>query len=349
MNVLPTPTADIEPSPLPSRIALVDVARGLALAAMFVFHFAWDLSFLKLIATDIAQHPGWRLFAHAIAGSFLTLAGLSIGLAHADGIRWKRFWRRLAVLGLAALAVTAGTWAALPDGVVMFGILHCIALGSLACLAFIRGPWWAPLPAALLVAVLPGIATGAGWSGLQDSIEGGALSAVWQHLGLGTTAPDAVDFVPLFPWLAFMLAGLSAGLALARTGTGKGLRTRLASVGLPRFARPAAWAGRNSLLIYLIHQPILIGGLMALIWLAPGLTDSLRSATVEKVRSACVMECRMTRSAEVCAAGCNCMLEALRRDRSQYERIVIMGQGGPGSEQAIADASMMCFKPAPSN
>ena len=39
--------------PGPRRIDLVDVARGAALVAMVVYHFAWDLSFYRLIATDI--------------------------------------------------------------------------------------------------------------------------------------------------------------------------------------------------------------------------------------------------------------------------------------------------------
>ncbi len=338
----PTGTA---PSLAPARIGVVDLARGLALVAMAMFHLAWDLSFLKFIATDIALHPGWRMFSHAIAGSFLGLAGISLALAHAHGVRWRGFWRRLAVITLAALAVTAGTRVAMPESFVLFGILHCIALGSLLCLVFVRGPWWLPLPVAAFVALLPGLLALPRWDGLQDRLENGPLFILWQHLGLGLVAPNTVDFVPLFPWLAFMLAGISAGRVLARTW----LATRLANISVPRLAWPLMWAGRHSLPIYLIHQPVLIGALMALAWLAPGLTATLRSNTTENVRNACIMECRMTRSAEICAAGCNCMLEALRRDPVQYSRIVIEGRSDQQSAQAISDAAGMCFKPAPSN
>ncbi len=331
--------------PAPERVGAIDLARGLALVAMAVFHLAWDLSHLKFIATDIALHPGWRLFSHAIAGSFLCLAGVSLALAHGHGIRWRGFWRRLAIITLAALAVTAATRVAMPDSFVLFGILHCIALGSLLCLVLVRGPWWLPLPFAVAVAALPQFLAQPEWAGLQDRMESGPLFILWQHLGMGLVPPNTVDFVPLFPWAAWMLAGLSIGLVL----TYSRLASRLASIQMPGLAAPLVWAGRHSLPVYLIHQPVLIGTLMALAWLAPGMTDTLRNSTVENVRNACVMECGMTRSAEVCAAGCNCMLEALRQNTSQYRRIVIEGRNDEDSANAIGNAAGICFKPAPSN
>ncbi len=39
------------------------MARGVALLAMFLYHFAWDLSFFRLITTDVVAHPGWKWFA----------------------------------------------------------------------------------------------------------------------------------------------------------------------------------------------------------------------------------------------------------------------------------------------
>ena len=47
----------------------IDVARGIAIAAMIVYHFSWDLSFLQLIGTNILKVPAWRWFARGIAGS----------------------------------------------------------------------------------------------------------------------------------------------------------------------------------------------------------------------------------------------------------------------------------------
>ena len=84
----------------------IDVARGVAIAAMIVYHFSWDLSFLKLIGTNIVEEASWRWFARGIAGSFLALAGVGLALAHAQGFRGDAFLRRLFKVGGAALAIT---------------------------------------------------------------------------------------------------------------------------------------------------------------------------------------------------------------------------------------------------
>ena len=72
-----------------------------------------------------------------------------------------------------------------------------------------------------------------------------------------TTKPVTEDYVPLFPWTGVLLIGIAAGHWL--------LRARFAPLAPARHA-PAAlrWLGRHSLIIYLGHQPLLIG----LLWIA---------------------------------------------------------------------------------
>src|SRR6476646_602779 len=53
----------------PPRLPVVDAARGVAIAAMFVFHFTWDLGFFNFIDLQAGVDPAWRAFAKAIAGS----------------------------------------------------------------------------------------------------------------------------------------------------------------------------------------------------------------------------------------------------------------------------------------
>ncbi|MET0746053.1 MAG: heparan-alpha-glucosaminide N-acetyltransferase, partial [Microvirga sp.] len=133
----------------------VDVARGVAVAAMVVYHFGWDLSFLKLIATDLIREPAWRWFARGIAGSFLALAGFGLALAHARAFRPRSFLTRLARIAGAAALVTAATYVVFPESYIFFGILHCIALSSVLALPFLRAPIWTAAAAAAVCFAAP--------------------------------------------------------------------------------------------------------------------------------------------------------------------------------------------------
>jgi hypothetical protein len=92
------------------RIAAVDALRGVAIAAMVVYHFSWDLSYFGFVSVNVAADPGWKAFARTIAGTFVTLVGVSLVLATRQGFHLRPYLRRLAVIVGAALLVTIGTW-----------------------------------------------------------------------------------------------------------------------------------------------------------------------------------------------------------------------------------------------
>src|SRR5262249_15519786 len=131
------------------RLAIVDLLRGAAILAMIVYHAAWDLTYFRLIPVDVGLDPGWRWFAHIIAGTFLGLVGISLVLATRNGFRLRPYLRRLGILVAAAAAVTLVTWRIFPDEFVYFGILHVIALSSIVALPFLGLP---PLIIALAAA-----------------------------------------------------------------------------------------------------------------------------------------------------------------------------------------------------
>src|SRR5918993_2693122 len=116
----PAQTDDQRLGFLTGRFDLIDAARGTAIVAMIAYHFAWDLSYLRLIATPVAIHPVWRWYAHVIAGSFLFLVGVGLALAHGRGFRAHAFVRRLAIIGGAGLALTIATYFALPQAYIFF-------------------------------------------------------------------------------------------------------------------------------------------------------------------------------------------------------------------------------------
>jgi uncharacterized membrane protein len=234
------------------RLVAIDLARTLALVGMAVFHFTFDLEMFGLVPPGTTTSGGWAVFARIIAGSFLFLAGVSLVLAHGNGIRWRAFGWRMAKVAAAAGLVTAGTYAAFPHAFVFFGILHSIALASLMGLALLRVP-------GLLLLILAGAVI---WVDRAVGVE--VLNPRWwAWIGLGSAQPPSVDLVPVFPWFAAFLGGM----AVAKLAGAAGLWARLALWSPGGLLRRMAWPGRHSLVIYLVHQPVLIGGLWAALWL----------------------------------------------------------------------------------
>ena len=60
------------------RFAGVDALRGGALCLMFVYHFAFDLRFYRVIAADFEHDPFWLGFRALIVASFMALVGVSL-------------------------------------------------------------------------------------------------------------------------------------------------------------------------------------------------------------------------------------------------------------------------------
>jgi uncharacterized membrane protein len=306
-----------------SRFAVIDAARASALAAMASYHTLWDLGYLRLTAENYALTPVGHLAAACIAGTFLILVGVGLVLMNGDGVRLRRTLLRLARIGGAALLVTAGTWFAFPDAYVFFGVLHCIAVSSVIALPFL----FVPLPIVALAAVAVIAA--------PHLVHVPALDApVLFFLGLGAGTPRTNDYVPLFPWFGLVLTGVCLGRAgLPRLAASPAAAWRPHA----RVARAAVFAGRHSLAVYLIHQPLLLallGGLVAV-------TGPNPRAGQRAFRADYVAICTRTGGeAALCRIAARCTAEALIRDDLFRED----GRPFSGPERVRAHAlSQACY------
>jgi uncharacterized membrane protein len=231
----------------PDRLTGLDVARTAAVTCMVIFHFTFDLALFGYIPSGTMSEPFWYYFARVIAGSFLFLSGVSLWLAHGQGIRWRAFWLRFGKLvAAAALVTTASLWL-VPGGPIWFGILHAIAASSLIGLIALRLPW--PVSLALAATIFAGA-----WMGRSPAFDG--LWLVWT--GLAEIRPMMGDYVPLIPWAAPALAGIAFAKAL-------GIDRRQGRAP-SRTLHAMTFPGRHSLVIYLIHQPLLFGLFNAWVW-----------------------------------------------------------------------------------
>ena len=68
------------------RIDAVDCARGLALVGMAIYHLSWDLADFRLAPPMLPFTPQMRLLSHIVASAFLLLVGVSLALAHRNGL-----------------------------------------------------------------------------------------------------------------------------------------------------------------------------------------------------------------------------------------------------------------------
>lgn len=238
--------------PLPARrVVAVDVARGLAIAGVVLFHIVWDLEFTGVIR-GVAQHPVWLLFGRSLAGTFMLLVGVSLLLAHHDTIHIFALIRRLLTIALCAAAVSVATWFAFPKTFIYFGILHAIAAATLLGLLFLRAGVPVCLAAAVIVLTLPVF------------VDLAAFNTRWlAWTGFAERPPPSNDFVPIFPWVGVTLLGMaSAKLFLLRRDQNSPADSQVQ--GWP--VRLLVWMGHWSLLIYLVHQPILLSIIVPLSW-----------------------------------------------------------------------------------
>lgn len=306
-----------------SRIPVVDVARGVALAAMIVYHFAWDLSFLGFVDTAVGSDPAWVAFARSIAGSFLFLVGIGLVLADDAGQSWNSFFRRLAKVGLAAAAITVATLIAFPDAFIFFGILHMIAVGSILALPFLRAPVPLTVIAAALVLATPYFV---GWTAFDP------LWLVWT--GLYQTPPFTYDFAPVFPWFGPVLLGVACGRVIVDTR----LRSVLATVPVRgRVSRALQTMGRWSLVVYLIHQPILLAILYPI--------AILRAPEPISFTQSCIASCQGTGAdPALCARACGCVVESL--ETNGFARLLTAQSVTPEEQALVDDIARQCFAAA---
>lgn len=266
------------------RFDRIDALRGLALVWMAVFHFCFDLATYGLIDANFYQDPLWTWQRTCILSTFLLCAGAGQAVATARGQSWSRFGRRWAQVVGCAVLVSLGSWWMFPRSYISFGVLHGMAVMLVVARlsAPLKGWLW---PLGLLAALLP--------LAVQDPF----FDTRWTNwVGLVTHKPVTEDHVPVLPWLGVMWWGMAAtqwlmanrpqwltsacapgGASAARRKDTEIAQSTQGASGdntAPR-AQPGrgpgpVWRsltvlGTWSLTFYMVHQPVLIGGLMA--WL----------------------------------------------------------------------------------
>jgi uncharacterized membrane protein len=230
-----------------SRFPEIDAARGIAILMMIVFHTVFDLNFFMIAPVNVATGL-WRGFAMATASLFLLVVGISLVVSHARSATklsgfalTKKFLLRGAGIFALGLLVTLATWLYLHEGFIIFGILHLIGVSVMLSPIFFRFGKYNVLPG--LFCIVGGFFIG--------NVHG----PLWLlPLGIQPASFTSVDYTPLIPWFGAVLVGMGVGEFLYSGGI-----RRFEIPHLPdRLVQPLSFLGRYSLVMYLVHQPVII-------------------------------------------------------------------------------------------
>ncbi len=239
----------VEKTNVSRRIWEIDFLRGLSILLVIGYHLLYDLGeFVGLrrvlgFSTDLST-LAWQVAQHFFAGLFILLSGISSTLSRSN-------LRRGARLLVISFAVTAVTYAFDSSSTVWFGILQMLSVSMLIYGAFFRNKTGAAVLALSGGAVL---LLGAVLHRLSGSLEVGFDWLL--PLGIHRPGYSAFDYFPLVPWLGIFLLGSALGRSVYRS------RRSVLPRPLPQTLFNAA--GRHSLLIYLAHQPVIMGILFVL-------------------------------------------------------------------------------------
>lgn len=250
------PSVKPDPSSHSVRFPVIDAARGCAIILMVFYHLMFDLDYFGQVNIDFNHDPRWLSARGFIVSSFLLLVGISLQLTYiknsavsASAPSMSTFFhsrslRRFGLLILCASLISLSSYLMYPNSFIFFGILHFITVASLLGLFFVTLNSWFNL------------ALGGTWILIGNSVQHAFFDQAYlQWLGLMTHKPFTEDYVPLLPWFGVVLIGLFLGQKLIPH------LNRHVTIAAGKFHTPH-WliiSGRHSLLIYMIHQPILLG------------------------------------------------------------------------------------------
>lgn len=226
------------------RIILIDLLRGLAIALMIIYHFCFDLTYFGYVRFEFNSDPFWLNFRSLIVSLFLGVMGFSLYLAHHRQWNRRAWLKRFTLLVLAALAVSLSSYLMYPKSFIFFGILHFIALASLLGLPFVRLGYLNLVLGAVILLIS------------NQYSQPFFNQPPWQWFGLMSHKPITEDYVPLFPWFGVVLMGMGVAYWTKNNQT---LTRLLHWQNHHTIVTTLTFAGRHGLLIYLLHQPILLG------------------------------------------------------------------------------------------
>ena len=236
-----------------TRLHLLDALRGLMLLSMTAYHGMWNLVHLYHIDGAWFTGPVGYVWQQSICWTFIGLAGFCWSLSR------NHLKRGLLIFG-GGILVSVVTHLLMPASRITFGILTFTGSAVLLMIPLEKLLKKVPAPVGLI-----GSAAGffllrnvpKGLLGFEGIILGVLPRTLYRnyftaYFGFMPWDFYSADYFPLIPWLLLFLCGYF----LFRIFSARGWNEKLFARGnIPVLN----FLGRNSLLVYLLHQPIVYG------------------------------------------------------------------------------------------
>lgn len=236
-----------------NRIDIMDAIRGVAILSMVFYHTLYDISDIFGYPIPILNTLFFEIVRQPFTWAFILLAGVSSRFSHSNLKRGARVFAF-------GMIVTVVTLVFIPSQSIYFGILHFMGCAILL-FELVRVPLdkiprkfalvlWSLLFAVTFVMPDRGVI---GFPGLFCIRLPDFLLNTPNIYPLGF--PDSnfysADYFPMIPWFFMFLIGTVVGVPIREHK----LPEKFYTARVPFLAA----AGRNTLLIYVLHQPIVYG------------------------------------------------------------------------------------------
>ena len=248
--------------PVRERIHLIDEIRGFSIIMMVIYHAAYDIVVIFNVNFPLFYHPVIRFLEPLFAGLFIFVSGMSGRLSRSN-------LKRGAICFGLGMLITLVTYLAMPEELIVFGILHLLGI-SMMLFALLRPVLdRIPVPVGFAVFFALGLLTLGvpyGYIGIKGIFSAALPASLYATsylfpLGFIGSGFHSADYFSLIPWFFFFLSGSYAGIPLKERKFPKVFYNLHSSF--------FAATGKHTLIIYLLHQPILYGLLSLVFALVP--------------------------------------------------------------------------------
>jgi len=230
------------------RNIVLDLMRTLAIVLMVIFHFIYDLKYFGWVSWDIPDGAGWREFRYVILTLFFLCIGASLVYSHQQKFQLKAYTNRLIKVAIGAAITTLMSLVMFTNNWIYFGVLQFILISSLLAAIFIYHP---------KIALLTGVV-------ILMLAQFDIVTSRWPFNYISEFLPDyTTDYVPFFPWFAVILFGIP----LAHSAWFNREWQLVKKIEQWPWSQKLALPGKHSLIIYLVHQPLLFALLAPIHWL----------------------------------------------------------------------------------